>query len=501
MRHPKPLMQRIILFLVGLLAARLLVATPATAHEQRTPVLVDTDMALDDARAIILLLSSPHVAVTAFVTSDGSSSAGVGADNLQKLLAFLGRGDIPVAVGRQLNLPPPPWREISEALAWAELPPTPPGKADSPREALPLILEVISKSQTPLTYVCLGPLTNLADLLRAQPSAVNRIASVLYYGLPATAPQPGWNTSRDKEAAEVVVHSGIPFYAVHLGPEQLLTFDATLYDRITRVDTAAAGLITLLHRHEKAQTLLQANHFKAWDETVALYLDDPAIGTFQPMENQPSLFRLATWDRAAARTDYLTLLSNPATQLLEGRTPVVLKSYPDQPALFQEDLRPLVPQIILNHGLEEWQTTVLTNELHRHLGIYSILGAKMGIRARELLSASLDELSVESHAGLKPPVSCFNDGLQTATGASLGRGTISVPPTAAPVAEAVFVKGSQRLRLRLKAEIRDRIRADIQRAIHSYGNLSPEYFKEVRRLSLQYWVEMNRGEIFEAHFE
>jgi len=148
---------------------------------------------------------------------------------------------------------------------------------------------------------------------------------------------------------------------------------------------------------------------------------------------------------------------------------VVLSSYPTQPVLFQEDLRPLVPGIIALYGLEEWQTTVLTNELHRHLGIYSILGAKMGIRARELLSASLDELAVESLAGLTPPVSCFNDGLQVATGDSLGRGTISVPTTASPTAEAVFVKGSRRLHLRLKDEIRNRIRADIQQAVQQHG--------------------------------
>jgi len=84
-------------------------------------------------------------------------------------------------------------------------------------------------------------------------------------------------------------------------------------------------------------------------------------------------------------------------------------------------------------------------------------------------------------------VSCFIDGLQVATGASLGRGTIRVPPTNSPVAEAVFTKGTRKLRLRVKDEIRERIRTDIQRAIQQHGNLTPEYFKEVRRLSLRYW--------------
>ena len=494
-------MRRTIFILAAFLAVHLIVITPGAAHEQRTSIIVDTDMALDDVRAIVLLLSSQHVAVTAFVTSDGSSSPEAGYDNLIRVITFLGKRDIPIGVGRRLNLPPPLWRGISEALGWADLPAADPGKAGNARQAVPLIVDVLSKSQDPVSYVCLGPLTNLAGVLAEQPSVAKRIASVYYYGLPPTAPEPGWNTTRDKEAAELVFRSGIPIYAVHPTPEQLLTFDAALYQEIAKLDTKAAKLVTLLHRHEKVQALLSANHFVAWDETVALYLDDPALGTFKKTEAPGSVFGLVQWDRAAARADYLEILSNPATQALSGRIPVVLKSFPAEPALFQEDLRPFVPKIIMVHGIEEWQTTVLTNELHRHLGIYSILGAKMGIRARELLDASLDELAVESFAGLKPPLSCLNDGLQTATGASLGRGTISVENTASPAAEAVFIKGRERLHLRLKEEIRNRIRADIQSAIQKYGDLTPEYFKEVRRLSLQYWAEMNRGEIFEARFE
>jgi pyrimidine-specific ribonucleoside hydrolase len=180
--------------------------------------------------------------------------------------------------------------------------------------------------------------------------------------------------------------------------------------------------------------------------------------------------------------------------------PVVLEAYPTDPALFQKDLRPYIARIIMLHGIEEWKAAVLTNELHRHLGIYSLLGAKMGILAREVLNASLDGLRVESHAGRTPPFSCLNDGLQVATGASLGRGTITVPETRSPAVEAVFIKGNKKLRLRLKDSVNDRITSDIQRAIQRYGDVTPEYFKEVRRLSFEYWVEMKRSEIFEQEF-
>jgi pyrimidine-specific ribonucleoside hydrolase len=209
---------------------------------------------------------------------------------------------------------------------------------------------------------------------------------------------------------------------------------------------------------------------------------------------------LAHEEQTGASSSVAGVRSRSDGHQLAPRMPVVLEAYPTDPGLFQKDLRPYISRIITLHGIEEWKAAVLTNELHRHLGIYSILGAKMGILAREVLDASLDELIVESHAGRKPPFSCLNDGLQGATGASLGRGTITVAETRSPAVEAVFVKGDKRLRLRLKDRVKDRITSDIQRAIQRYGDVTPEYFKGVRRLSFEYWAEMKRGEIFEQEF-
>jgi len=156
-----------------------------------------------------------------------------------------------------------------------------------------------------------------------------------------------------------------------------------------------------------------------------------------------------------------------------------------------------VDQIIQRHGEEEWKATLLTSELHRHLGIYSIIGAKMGTRARELFHASLDDLQVESHTGLRPPLSCINDGLQAATGASLGRGTIQVRTEEPAAPEAVFSRQGRRLSLSLRDEIAARIRRDIGAAIEAHGKLTPAYFEQVRRLSLVYWRDLKRAEIFQ----
>jgi pyrimidine-specific ribonucleoside hydrolase len=182
------------------------------------------------------------------------------------------------------------------------------------------------------------------------------------------------------------------------------------------------------------------------------------------------------------------------------RTNVVLSRFPTDPEAFQPDVAPLVTEIIERHGAEEWKAALLTNELHRHLGMYSLVGVKMGIRAREVLRASLDDLRVESHAGRQPPVSCLTDGLQVATGASLGRGAIDVVGDDQEP-EAVFVSGGARLRLSLKPGIRDRIRRDVGEATRRHGPLSSEYFEEIRRLSLRYWLELGRREIFTETLE
>jgi pyrimidine-specific ribonucleoside hydrolase len=123
----------------------------------------------------------------------------------------------------------------------------------------------------------------------------------------------------------------------------------------------------------------------------------------------------------------------------------------------------------------------------------------MGIRARELLAAPFDTLEVVSYAGSTPPLSCLNDGLQVSTGASLGRGTIEVRDDAKkPAAE--FLKGDIRLTLTVKPEYVARIKADIAAAVERFGGLGPEYFAHIRTLSIGYWKEFDRNQLFIEEF-
>ncbi len=175
---------------------------------------------------------------------------------------------------------------------------------------------------------------------------------------------------------------------------------------------------------------------------------------------------------------------------------VVFEQFPSEPGLFRGDLGPLVQEIIARHGLEEWRICVLTNEMHHHLGIYSIVGAKMGLKAREVLGAPLGSLRVTSFAGSQPPVSCFNDGLQLSTGATLGHGNIEVV-TADPVrVEAHFRTDDGGVKMQLKAEFQRSVHSDVACAVEEHGDLTPAYFARVRGLALRCWLEWSRDELF-----
>jgi len=176
---------------------------------------------------------------------------------------------------------------------------------------------------------------------------------------------------------------------------------------------------------------------------------------------------------------------------------VVFSNFPIHPEDYAIDIRMMMTKVIEKYGYEEWRLVVLTSELHGHLGVYAIIGAKMGLYAREILNAGHDELIIITNAGSKPPISCLNDGLQVSTGATLGHGLISIREvnTAGPVAD--FTCGGKTIRIALKEIIYKEIEGSIKEAIKVSGGLTAEYWQRIRELALDIWLEYDRNEIFE----
>jgi len=471
----------------------------AHTHTYKISVLVDTDMALDDIRSLAMLLNSDMVDIPLIVTSDGVVSPDTGCQNLKILLHYFKQRDIPTARGRVLGKQPPPWRSWSTDINWPLMEAGAPGRI-SCQPAAEAIVQTLQSQDQRILYLCLGPLTNLADALRLKPDIRDKISRLVYFGAHPEASFPGWNTAWDPEAAQFVFESGLEIYATVLPEKELLHFDERLYNRIKEMDTAAARLVAEIHDTPVLSMLLADGRFYVWDEMLVIYMNRPSLFRFVRTAHGSDVMALKFFKREESLDTYLKLLGFASDFHLSPRHSVVLKDFPSDPELFREDMKPYVTRVIEKHGLEEWKACLLTNEFHRHLGIYSLIGAKMGVRARETLEAPFDALKVVSFAGNGPPLSCMNDGLQVSTGASLGRGTIQVPD-GRPMPAASFFFKDKKLTLSLKASTVERVKGDIKKAVKRFGGLNPEYFAHIRELAIRYWFDLNRQDIFDEVIE
>ena len=176
---------------------------------------------------------------------------------------------------------------------------------------------------------------------------------------------------------------------------------------------------------------------------------------------------------------------------------IVFNRFPVQREMFNYDIRPIIDSAIARYGYDEWKANVMTDEFHRHLGVFSIVGAKMGIKARELFGVGADMLEVTSYAGTKPPYSCLNDGIQVSTGATLGMGTIHLAAHNKTRPSAVFTCKDRSVRISLKKEYLEQVDADIKEGIMKFGLMDDGYWKLIRRNALKYWVEWDRNKIFD----
>jgi hypothetical protein len=144
--------------------------SPAGANADARHVVVDTDLAFDDIMALLYLLQRDDVVIDAVtIAGTGEAHCDPGVRNAIRLLALGGETDAPVACGRETPLQgtnafPEEWRTAVDDLSMLDLPEV--GGVADPRGAARLLLDTLDGDGTLIT---LGPLTNVAQALRADP--------------------------------------------------------------------------------------------------------------------------------------------------------------------------------------------------------------------------------------------------------------------------------------------------------------------------------------------
>lgn len=265
------------------------------------PLLIDTDMGLDDWLAILYLLKRPEVEIQALtVTGTGLAHAQAGAHNALGLVALGGQPGIPVAVGRETPLAcdhvfPDEWRSGVDTVMGLTLPENP--NPLSARSAVELIIQVIQLSPSPITILALGPLTNLAEALHAQPNLKGNIAAIYYMGgaidvegniassnVGIDNPHAEWNIYADPHAAKQVFESGVPITLIPLDATNAVPGTSAFVNRLaTHHPTPEATFVwQVLDRY---RPFLDGGGFYFWDPLAAALLTHPDLGKYatQPL--------------------------------------------------------------------------------------------------------------------------------------------------------------------------------------------------------------------------
>jgi pyrimidine-specific ribonucleoside hydrolase len=474
---------------IKIIVVFLLISFNCAFSQTKFHVIIDTDCAMDDLRAISIILSRPEFKVEGFIASCGTLDPQDGMKKMKSLLHEFSKDSVPVACGVNLKSVNPQWRAFSKNLWWGDL-------VDNKAACLndnDLLKHILSTAKDKITIICLSNLNSIATLIKSNPELLPKIDRIVWYN-DGFKPLSGFNYECDKKSAEEVLKTKIRIdHISNLGyPEA--TFDNELLNIASSSNTLVSRILTKAHNNSEVQKKVCAKEYTIWDELTAIYLLYPEIFDMKPnLQNVHTTYCVA-YNAKIVRNIYKDLLIGN----FKSEKNIVFNQFPDNKELFMYDVQEIMDSAILLYGKDEWKACVMTDEFHGHLGIYSIVGAKMGIFARDYFGVGIDKLEVLSLAGLKPPYSCLNDGLQVSTGSTLGRGTISISPDTITLPQAIFTCNGKKIKVRLKEKYNKMADDDINEGIIKFGILDNGYWKLVRKNALNYWLNWNRNEIFDV---
>jgi pyrimidine-specific ribonucleoside hydrolase len=139
----------------------------------------------------------------------------------------------------------------ASGLAGAALPE--PAVQPRPEGALELVRSILAASEAPVTIAAVGPLTNIALLLRTHPELTERIASIRIMGGAITegntTASAEFNIWQDPEAARIVLECGRPITLMTLDVTHQALFRAVDVARLEALGTRIGSVFADLLRY------------------------------------------------------------------------------------------------------------------------------------------------------------------------------------------------------------------------------------------------------------
>jgi purine nucleosidase len=244
----------------------------------KIPILLDTDIGtdIDDAFALALIARSPELDLLGVTTVSGDTQAR--ARMAAKLLWESGFRRVPVVAGE-------PGRPLPiEQTRWAKDFRSPQLQAGS---AVDFLDATLRRRAGKTTIVAIGPLTNIAALLKKDPPTAKKIDQVVLmggsihhgYGEDPT-PVAEYNIAADPAAAQTVFTSGVSILMVPLDVTAMLQLHATGRHRVfTNLSPMTDGLAILYNLWNQRTPIL-------FDPMAVAMVIDPSLCQTRPLSVQ-----------------------------------------------------------------------------------------------------------------------------------------------------------------------------------------------------------------------
>lgn len=191
-------------------------------------IIIDCDVGVDDAFALILAFHSPELEVKAITAVNGNVPLNQVFENIQKILSLIHPKENPlIAKGADKPLSGKPVYAHSvhgkDGLGGAKIE----IKSEEnlweiyPDSAHELIIDMAKKYEKALTLIAIGPLTNIALAIKKDPDALKKLRELIIMGGAVRingniTPHAEFNIFSDPLAADMVFKSGLPITLVPL---------------------------------------------------------------------------------------------------------------------------------------------------------------------------------------------------------------------------------------------------------------------------------------------
>jgi len=263
--------------------------TPRTAPvgtvAKPLPLIIDSDPGLDDALAIACAVVRPELNLLAVTSVGGNADVHHCTENALRLLHLYGADSVPVAEGSVGPLAGPLERATEVhgegGLGNTTLPKA--LRSAEPEGAVALMARLLEASPEPVAIAPVGPLTNIALLIRSYPHLAPKISHICLMGGSVgegnSSASAEFNIYADPTAAEIVFSSGLPITMIGLDVTHHAILDRTILERLTALPGASAKVAAELLKYsfDRSAAWGQGEKMAIHDAVAVLHLAIPDL--------------------------------------------------------------------------------------------------------------------------------------------------------------------------------------------------------------------------------